>query len=109
MILAEGHHESFDGSGYPQGLAGENIPIFCRIMSVVNDYDALITDRVYRKGISHEEACKKILAGRGTRFDPRIVDVFEKIMDKIPSLNVTMNLTFKDHGWSVYNETNTGS
>jgi putative two-component system response regulator len=109
MTLAEGHHENFDGSGYPQGLAGDDIPLYCRILSVVNTYDALITDRVYRKGISHEEACKQILAGRGTRFDPKVVDVFEKIMDKIASLNVTTNLSFKEHGWSVYNETNTGS
>jgi putative two-component system response regulator len=109
MVLAEGHHENFDGTGYPNGLAGESIPLFCRILSVINTYDALITDRVYRKGITHEEACQKILDGRGTRFDPRIVDVFEKIKDKIASLNVTTNLTFKDHGWSVYNETNTGS
>jgi putative two-component system response regulator len=109
MILAEGHHENFDGTGYPNGLAGDDIPLCCRILAVVNAYDALITDRVYRKGISHEEACKKILEGRGTKFDPRIVDVFEKITDKIASLTVSTNLTIKDHGWSVYNETNTGS
>jgi putative two-component system response regulator len=108
MVLAEGHHENFDGTGYPHGLAGEAIPLYCRIMSVINTYDALITDRVYRKGITHEEACQKILEGRGTRFDSRIVDIFEKIKDKIVSLNVTTNLSFKDHGWSVYNETNTG-
>jgi putative two-component system response regulator len=109
MILAEGHHENYDGTGYPLGLTGEDIHLYCRILSVVNTYDALITDRVYRKGISHEEACKQILAGRGTKFDPRVVDVFEKTMGKIASLNVTTNLSFKDHGWSVYNETNTGS
>jgi putative two-component system response regulator len=109
IVLAEGHHENFDGTGYPRGLAGEDIPLYCRILSVINTYDALITDRVYRKGISHEEACQKILEGRGTRFDPRIVDVFDKIKDKVISLNVTTNLSFKDHGWSVYNETNTGS
>jgi len=109
MILAESHHENFDGTGYPVGLKGDDIPLYCRILSVVNVYDALITDRVYRKGMSHEDACKKILAGRGTHFDPRIVDVFEKITDKIASLTVTANLLIKDHGWSVFNETNTGS
>jgi len=109
MVLAEGHHENFDGSGYPNGLSGEDIPLYCRILSVVNAYDALITDRVYRKGISHEEACQKIIAGRGSRFDPRIVDVFEKITDKIASLTASANLSMKDHGWSMYNETNTGS
>jgi len=108
MMLAEGHHENFDGTGYPNGLAGEDIPLFCRILSVINTYDALITDRVYRKGISHEEAYQKILEGRGSRFDPRIVDVFTKIKDRIVSLNVTTNLIFKDHSWSVYNETHTG-
>jgi len=109
MILAEGHHENFDGTGYPRSLAGEDIPLYCRILSVINTYDALITDRVYRKGLSHEEACQKILEGRGTMFDPRIVDVFDKIKDKIGSMNVSTNLTFKDRGWSVYNETHTGS
>jgi putative two-component system response regulator len=109
MILAEGHHENYDGSGYPNGLKGDDIPLHCRILSVVNSYDALITDRVYRKGITHEESCKKIIEGRGTKFDPRVVDAFEKITDKIASLSVTNNLTIKDQGWSVYNETNTGS
>jgi len=109
MILAESHHENYDGSGYPNGLAGDDIPLCSRIFSVVNAYDALITDRVYRKGISHEEACQKIIAGRGTKFDPRVVDVFEKITDKISSLTVAANFSIKDHGWSVYNETSTGS
>jgi putative two-component system response regulator len=109
MIIAEGHHERFDGTGYPCGMAGDDIPLCCRILSVANAYDAYITDRVYRKGISHEQACEKIIAGRGTAFDPRIVDVFDKIKDKIVSLNVTTNLTFKDQSWSVYNETHTGS
>jgi HD-GYP domain-containing protein (c-di-GMP phosphodiesterase class II) len=60
-------------------------------MSVVNVYDSSISDRVYRKGLSHEEACKVILDGRGTMFDPLIVDVFYKIRDRFIPLSKTAN------------------
>ncbi|MDR2717011.1 MAG: response regulator [Treponema sp.] len=109
ITIAEGHHEHYDGTGYPRGLKGDEIPLYCRIMAVANVYDACVTDRVYRKKLSHDDACKVILAGRGTEFDPRVVDAFDKVRNKFASLQVPAKLSLMDKGWSFYNETNTGS
>jgi len=108
MIIAGGHHERYDGTGYPQGLKGDEIPLCCRIVSVANVYDSCIADRIYRKGLSHEETCRAILSGRGTEFDPRIIDVFEKVKDKFASLQVASKLALMDKGWNISNETNIG-
>lgn len=81
--IAVSHHEHFDGSGYPYALKGEDIPLSGRIMAVADVYDALISNRIYRKAMSHEEACKIIIAGRGTQFDPTIIDIFIKIKDEL--------------------------
>jgi putative two-component system response regulator len=108
-IIAEGHHERYDGSGYPYGLKGDAIPLCCRIMAVANVYDACVTDRVYRKGLSHEEACQAILGGRGTEFDPRIVDTFDRMRDKFALLNTTSHFSPREPGWSFYHEANPGS
>ena len=75
-IIALGHHERFDGTGYPEGLSGDDIPLACRITSVVNVYDACVSERVYHKAMSHEDACKEIEKGSGGEFDPGIVEVF---------------------------------
>jgi putative two-component system response regulator len=75
--IAESHHERYDGKGYPHGLGGEAIPLCARMMVVADVYDALVADRVYRPAMSHKDACRIILEGRGLMFDPRIVDVFE--------------------------------
>lgn len=109
MIIAEGHHEHYDGSGYPWGLKGDEIPLCCRIMAVANVYDACITDKVYRKSLGHEAACRVILEGRGRDFDPRIVDVFEKLRDRFALLHTASHFSPKDQGWSFYHETNLGS
>jgi putative two-component system response regulator len=81
--LAEGHHERYDGLGYPHGLAGTEIPLGCRIMAVANVYAALVSDCAFRKAMSHEDACRIVLEGRGTAFDPKVVRAFEKVMDKL--------------------------
>ncbi len=70
------HHESWDGSGYPRGVAGEDIPIGARILSVVDCYDALTSDRPYRGALSDEAALEILLKRRGTMYDPRVVDAF---------------------------------
>lgn len=70
------HHEKWDGTGYPHGIKGEDIPVESRIVSLVDVYDALRQDKFHRKGISHKETLKIILKDRGTFFDPKIVDVF---------------------------------
>jgi putative two-component system response regulator len=70
------HHEKWDGSGYPYGLAGGDIPLLGRIMAIVDEYDALTSDRPYKKALSHEDAVNIILAGMGTNFDPLLAEVF---------------------------------
>ena len=74
--IALHHHEKWDGSGYPHGLAGEQIPIPARLMAVADVYDALISHRVYKPGMSHEKACAIIQQGRGSHFDPAVTDAF---------------------------------
>jgi HD-GYP domain-containing protein (c-di-GMP phosphodiesterase class II) len=70
------HHEKWDGTGYPNGLKGEEIPEIARIFSIVDVWDAMISDRVYRKAIPVEEVVQYIIDNRGTHFDPRVVDAF---------------------------------
>jgi putative two-component system response regulator len=74
--IALGHHEKFDGSGYPQGLQGENIPIFSRIVAVADVFDALSSARPYKRAWSIDEAADYLRAGRGGHFDPACVDAF---------------------------------
>ena len=77
--MAFSHHEHWDGKGYPDGLKGEEIPLSGRIMAVADVYDALISDRPYKSGLPHNEAVEVILAGRGTQFDPQLIDAFSEI------------------------------
>lgn len=74
--IAWSHHERYDGEGYPRGLAGEDIPLCGRIVALADVYDALTTKRVYKPAFSHEKARTIILEGRGTQFDPEVVDAF---------------------------------
>lgn len=75
------HHERWDGTGYPLGLAGEAIPVAARLMALADVYDALVTARVYKPALSCEEAAQIIQAGRGTHFDPEVVDAFVQLSD----------------------------
>ena len=70
------HHEHYDGSGYPAGLAGEEIPLLARIISVADTYDAILATRPYRSGADHESAVRELLLYSGSQFDPRIVKAF---------------------------------
>jgi PAS domain S-box-containing protein len=74
--IAYYHHERWDGTGYPGGLAGNKIPLSARIVALADVYDALTSDRPYKSAMSHEEALGFIVEGRGTQFDPDIVDAF---------------------------------
>lgn len=74
--IAYGHQEKWDGSGYPEGLAGEAIPVSARLMAVADVYDALISRRVYKEGMPHEKAVGIIREGRGSHFDPDVCDAF---------------------------------
>ena len=77
--IANSHQEKWDGSGYPDGLAGEAIPVLARIMAVADVYDALISRRVYKEPFSHKKAAGIIREGRGQHFDPDMVDAFFEI------------------------------
>jgi putative two-component system response regulator len=74
--IAATHHERWDGSGYPRGLAGEAIPLCGRIVAVADVYDALSSPRVYKDAISHDMARAMIIEGSGTHFDPDVVEAF---------------------------------
>ena len=79
---ARHHHERFDGNGYPDHLKGEEIPINARIIGVADAYDAMNSDRIYRKALPKDVIRKEIVNGRGTQFDPFLVDVFIKLLDE---------------------------
>jgi len=73
------HHEWFDGSGYPAGLAGENISLHARILAVADSYDALVSDRPYRKGLPKQQALEMLRRNSGTQFDPMVIEVFMRL------------------------------
>ncbi len=75
--IAGGHHERWDGTGYPRGLKGDAIPLSARIMAITDVYDALVSKRVYKERWTYELAIQEILSLRGVQFDPSIVDAFE--------------------------------
>jgi putative two-component system response regulator len=79
--IAYGHHEKWNGSGYPQGLSGDAIPISARLMAVADVYDALISKRVYKEAYSHEQAIAMILAERGSHFDPDVANALQEIAE----------------------------
>lgn len=81
--IAHSHHEKFDGTGYPRGLKGEEIPIFSRIVAVADVFDALMSERPYKKAWTLEEAVDFLLAGAGTHFDPACVQAFLNAWDDI--------------------------
>ena len=80
--IAYSHQEKWDGSGYPQGLVGEAIPLSARLMAVADVYDALISRRIYKTPMSHAQAVEVMRAGRGSHFDPDVVDAFLAIEDE---------------------------
>jgi putative two-component system response regulator len=80
--IAYSHQEKWNGSGYPEGIGGDDIPISARLMAVADVYDALISRRVYKEGMSHEKACGIIQEESGTHFDPDMVEAFSRIHEE---------------------------
>lgn len=78
--IALSHHEKWDASGYPFGVGGDMIPLSARIVAIADVYDALTSERVYKAAMTHEQACNIILSGRGSHFDPEVVDAFESVL-----------------------------
>jgi HD-GYP domain-containing protein (c-di-GMP phosphodiesterase class II) len=76
------HHERFNGSGYPFGLAGDRIPLEARIFAVVDAYDAMTSDRPYRKAVAQDEAVQEIVTHSGSQFDPAVVEAFLRVMER---------------------------
>jgi len=89
-LIAGSHHERYDGKGYPNHLAGNNIPLSGRLMAVADVYDALIDNRVYRRGMSHIQARSIILENTGAQFDPAVISAFEEAEKKIIEIADTL-------------------
>jgi putative two-component system response regulator len=83
FMFAVYHHEKWDGTGYPYGIAGKDIPLPARVMAIVDVYDALISERPYKKPFTHEEAMKIIKEGKGTQFDPALTELFLSASDQL--------------------------
>lgn len=84
--LAYSHQEKWDGSGYPQGLVEDGIPVSARLMAIADVYDALISHKVYKDGVSHDHAVGIIFQGRASHFDPDMVDAFIEIQDDFAAI-----------------------
>lgn len=82
IAISRYHHEKWDGSGYPKGLSGEGIPLSARIMAVADVYDALRSDRCYKRAFSHEYSSRVILQKSGSHFDPEIVTAFADLQEE---------------------------
>jgi len=85
------HHEKWDGTGYPQGLRGTEIPVPGRVMALVDVLDAIITRRLYRQPMSYDDAVAFIVKGKGTHFDPDVIDAFLKVSDRLRSLSAEVS------------------
>lgn len=88
--FVRGHHERWDGQGYPDRLKGEDIPLESRIIAVVDSYDAMTTTRPYRVALGHAEAVRRLESGAGRQWDPRVVEAFvqwaEARESRVPTL-----------------------
>lgn len=93
--VAKYHHERFDGKGYPNGLCGTDIPLNARIVCIADAYDAMSSDRIYRKALSGNVIRNELINGRGTQFDPELLDKFVEMMDA-DKLNITDTLSMDE-------------
>ncbi len=94
--IAYSHQEKWDGSGYPEGLAGEAIPVSARLMAVADVYDALISRRVYKDGMPHEKAVQIIIDGKGKHFDPDMIDAFIGLQEEFRAIAARFHDTDHD-------------
>jgi HD-GYP domain-containing protein (c-di-GMP phosphodiesterase class II) len=85
------HHERWDGKGYPAGLAGEAIPLGARSFAVADAFDAMTSDRPYRRALPFARACQEIVEGAGSQFDPPVVAAFAAIAGDLPDLHASLH------------------
>ena len=95
-ILISTHHEKWDGTGYPRGLKGNEIPLQGRMMAIADVYDALTSYRPYKKALTHEESVEIILNNKNKHFDPNLVDVFLDVSDKFSEVKIFFNDNIED-------------
>lgn len=94
--IVAAHHERYDGSGYPNGLQGEQIPLEARVISIADAFDAMMSDRHYRRHLSLEHAISELLNGRGTQFDPALVALFVKMMENYEEISEQLEWTLEN-------------
>ncbi|MDE5933209.1 MAG: diguanylate cyclase, partial [Lachnospiraceae bacterium] len=99
-VGAKYHHERFDGRGYPSGLKGDEIPLVARIIGIVDSYDAMTSNRVYRKRLQDEMVKQELLRGKGTQFDPYLVDQFMELLEEG---NLQQNIPEEDMVMRIFN------
>ena len=88
--IIQHHHERYDGTGYPDGLSGEAIPLGARIIAVADTFDAMNSRRAYRNEVyTHETIKEEILTNAGVQFDPKVVDAFLQVVEEKPDLWIT--------------------
>jgi putative nucleotidyltransferase with HDIG domain/PAS domain S-box-containing protein len=92
------HHEKWDGTGYPQGLSGEEIPLVARMFSVVDVWDVLISDRPYRRALSKEESIDILISEKGNQFDPKVVDHFINVLEKMDTIQTSYEIKIRAFG-----------
>ncbi|MCD7779873.1 MAG: HD domain-containing protein [Candidatus Gastranaerophilales bacterium] len=97
------HHEKYDGTGYPDGLKGEDIPLPGRIIALADTYDAMTSTRPYRKALSHEYAMSEIKRCAGTQFDPRLTEIFVNLSDKIDDARRNPEEAYQKYSFLVKN------
>lgn len=93
------HHERYDGKGYPDGLVGEAIPISARIIALADTYDAMTSDRAYRKGLTHEMAIDEIKRCSGTQFDPGLAELFISLADEIATIQKDPERYYEEYSY----------
>lgn len=93
VFIARSHHEKYDGSGYPDGLAGEDIPLCARIMAVADVYDALRSVRPYKPAFSHEKSCEIIREGAGRHFDPDVFEAFTAVRGEFDRIRNELDIS----------------
>ena len=96
-LIVRSHHERWDGRGYPDGLAGEGIPLEARIIACCDSWSAMRTDRVYRRALTHDAALAELHASSGTQLDPRIVQALTPVIDPAAQLQPTAHGNHRDN------------